>query len=546
MPSKAKHLDNSNNDADALAFAGVNAAALPISGDWLRQRANATPDQTALVYRDAALKTVTWDYRTLDQLVDALAANLSAVTQTMQAQKRPPHVAVLLPNGPEYVLLVHALARLQNVLVPLNTRLTASEIAWQIQQADCSLLVYAAAAPATQTVARQAAALAGASALRLLDIAEVCYLPKPEYPGVENSPRSPGHLQAIVFTSGTTGKPKGAQISFANHFYGAVASAFCLGAGPDDRWLVTLPFFHIGGLAIIFRSCLYGSAMILQDQSGKPFDPAVVLRALQEPAHSPAHTTLISLVPTMLHRLLELPGGAEALFQLRYILLGGAAAPLRLLERALSAGLNIAATYGMTETTSQFATASPQQTRRKPGSVGRPLLFSQARILSENGAEMPPGAIGQIAVCGPTVTSGYYRVDAPHGAPSEFLTGDLGYLDADGDLWVVQRRVDLIVSGGENVYPAEVEQALLAHPQVENACVVGRDHPEWGQQVVAAVTLRPGTPPDADELLALCRQRLAGYKVPRQIYFFEHLPQTETGKILRQKVFEAINASRNL
>jgi O-succinylbenzoic acid--CoA ligase len=333
-------------------------------------------------------------------------------------------------------------------------------------------------------------------------------------------------VQAILFTSGTTGQPKGAQLTFGNHLWSATASAFRLGVDPGDRWLVTLPLFHAGGLAVIFRSVLYGTTLVLQNG----FHPLAVLHAI----HSQRLST-ISLVPTMLQRLMDQPGGAETLSGLRYILLGGAATSRPLLERALQAGLNLALTYGMTETASQFATATPAETRRKPGCVGKPLALCQARILDDSGAALPAGQIGQIAVSGPNLMAGYYSTDS-HPLLGEFQTGDLGYLDEDGDLWVIQRRHDLILSGGENVYPAEVESVLLSHPQIDSACVVGLEHPEWGQQVAAAGALRPGQQLNAQDLIDYCRHHLAGYKVPRQVIFLDRLPQTETGKLLRPEI----------
>jgi o-succinylbenzoate---CoA ligase len=488
-------------------------------GDWLQQRARNSPDHIGLVYADQA-----WDYRAMSIQVDCLAKQLAAAG--VSAGK---HVAALMPNCPEAVFLVHALARLGAVLVPLNLRQTPTELAWQADQANCDYLAYT-----LQT--QPAAAQIEAPGLTHLELDELTSLPgdlpvqEEEASQLLSDGWNPDQVQAIVFTSGTTGKPKGAQLTFGNHFYSAVASAFRLGVIPQDRWLATLPLFHVGGLAIIFRCCLYGIPLILQDG----FDPKEVLRAISD-----QNITLVSLVPTTLHRLLELPGASSILARLRCILLGGAAAPQPLLERSLAAGLNLALTYGMTETASQIATAAPAETRRKPGSVGKPLLFCQVRILSESGEALPNGQVGQIAVSGPTLMAGYYGQEGgleQSRSHQELLTGDLGYLDEEDDLWVTQRRVDLIVSGGENVYPAEVEAVLLSHPQVDSACVVGVEHREWGQQVAAAIVKQPNARLTEDDLIAFCRQQLAGYKVPRRVIFLERLPQTETGKIIRQQV----------
>jgi O-succinylbenzoic acid--CoA ligase len=501
-------------------------------GDWLLQRVHNSPGQMGLIYADQA-----WDYRAMNDQVDLLAERLAA-----SGVNTGKHVAALLPNVPEAVFLVHALARLGAVLVPLNLRQTAIELDWQASQADCGYLAFN-----SQTQAK--AAQIDAPGLVKLDLDELSSLPNtlPFQEGQTIEQTSDAweldRVQAIIFTSGTTGKPKGARLTFGNHFYSAVSSAFRLGHDPQDRWLVTLPLFHVGGLAIIFRCCLYGTTLVLQDG----FDPQAVLQAITD-----QNITLVSLVPTMLHRLLDLrsgdlpAGSSSILARLRCILLGGAPAPQSLLERSLAAGLNLALTYGMTETASQIATANPAETRRKPGSVGKPLLFCQVRILSEAGEALPNNQIGQIAVTGPIVMAGYYGDKGEQSMPDrELLTGDLGYLDEEDDLWMTQRRVDLIVSGGENVYPAEVEAVLLSHPQVDSACVVGIEHPEWGQQVAAAIVKQPGALLTELDLIAFCRQKLAGYKVPRRVIFLERLPQTETGKIIRQQAAALINDAFN-
>ena len=486
-----------------------------LPADWLRSAAAHFPERLALQTGGRR-----WNFAQLDQAASQMARRLAA------AGVQPGmHIAALLPNCPEYVFLVHALLRLQAVLVPLNIRLSAAELAWQIEQAGCQAL-----ACVPETGAQAGAAAPG---LPLLDLRAADGRQGRIPPAAGRQPGRVGApIQAIIFTSGTTGQPKGAMLSLRNHFYSATASAERLGCRAGDAWLATLPLFHVGGQAILFRSLLYGAAVILQPG----FDPLAVLEAIET---GPAQ--IVSLVPTMLQRLLELPGGERALAGLRLILLGGAAAPQPLLKRCVQAGLPVSLTYGMTEAASQIATAAPGLLRRKPGSAGPPLRFNQLRILDPDGRPLPPNQTGQIAVRGPTLMAGYYNQPAASQAAlrgGELLTGDLGYFDPDGDLWVVQRRADLIVSGGENVYPAEVEAVLLSHPGVENACVVGLDDELWGQRVAAAVSPRPGQALQPAELQAYCRQRLAGYKTPRQFLVLERLPQTETGKILRRQIVQ--------
>ena len=500
-----------------------------VTTDWLAARAADTPDSAAL-WVDGRW----WRFGELDALAARLCARLAA-----DGVHPGDHVAVLLPNSLPMVVTVFALARLGAVMVPLNTRLTAAEVAWQAARADCTRLICA-------VLTEDQAADVPASLPRPIlptDIAsfEAWAMQKPR----AGAPTTARHLppapldqpQAIVFTSGTTGYAKGAVITFANHFWSAVGSAFRLGVVPGDRWLACLPLYHVGGLAVLFRSCLYGTAVVLHDG----FDTAAVRRSLRDD-----DVTLVSLVPTMLTRLLHEGLTADDAPALRLILLGGAAAHAALLAEALAARLPIAVTYGLTEAASQVATRLPDDAARQSGSAGKPLLFTTVAAMDDDGRELPPGEAGEIVVRGPMVMAGYYR-DEPATAATlrggRLHTGDIGYLDADGDLWLLDRRADLIVSGGENVYPAEVERVLREHPAVALAAVVGLPHPDWGQQVAAAVVLRSPGAATVDELLAHCRTRLAGYKRPRQLVLRDELPQTASGKVQRRLVAEQLLAA---
>ena len=491
--------------------------------DWLAQQARVSGGKVALIEGERR-----WSYGELNGLVDGLAGRLRAAGVEAGA-----HVAVLMPNRVEYVCLVHAMARLRAVLVPLNIRLTGAELRWQVERADCVMVI------CSQETERQAAALAAPQrAVFSVDppqeggVKALSDFADGNMAGRQQGPLSLDQIQGIVYTSGTTGQPKGAMLSYGNHFWSATASAFRLGTGPDDRWLVCMPLYHVGGMAIILRCCLYGTAVALQNG----FDPAAAGQALKRQG-----VTLISVVPTMLHRLLETEPDALVSSKLRCILIGGAAASPALVEQCLALGLPIAASYGLTEAASQVATAFSAQISHKPGCVGKPLMFSSVRIAAEDGQSLPAGAIGEIVVQGPTVMQGYYKqVEATARAlrQGELYTGDMGYLDEEGDLWVVQRRADLIVSGGENVYPAEVEQALQRHPAVKDICVVGLEDAEWGQVVAAAVVLAEGAGLTVAELIAFGRERLAGYKQPRLVYFVEALPRTASGKVRRDEVRE--------
>lgn len=492
---------------------------------WLAERAIKTPGDTALIYEGGS-----WSFAALNERTADLAARLAA------AGVRPgDHVAVLMPNRPEYVFLIFALARMGAVLVPLNTRLTVEELRWQMEQADCSMLICAA-----ETEVKAAGLKDALWKTVSVDAPSEAGILSLDESGVENTDEiqqgrvlRPGEVQAIIYTSGTTGKPKGAMITFANQFHSAAASAQRLGVETAARWLLCMPLYHVGGLSIVLRACLYGTTVVLHNG----FDAQAVSEALDRDA-----ITTVSLVPTMLHRLLEARGEEPFPGSLHCVLLGGAAAPRSLIDESIARGVPIALTYGLTEACSQVATATPDEVRAKPGTVGKALMNIALRIVNPDGSLTARREIGEIAVAGMTVMKGYYNEpnatqDVVHG--NWLHTGDLGYLDEDGDLWVVQRRTDLIVSGGENVYPSEVEAVLEAHPGVVETCVVGIEDAEWSQRVAALIVPRNGGVSEED-VISYCRERIASYKLPRVIVFGDALPRTASGKVQRDRVAQII------
>jgi O-succinylbenzoic acid--CoA ligase len=316
----------------------------------------------------------------------------------------------------------------------------------------------------------------------------------------ERAPLTPIHdLDAtaiIVHTSGTTAGPRAIELTYGNWLWSALGSAVALGVDPADRWLCTLPLSHVGGLSIILRSAIYATTVILHER----FDADAAADELATRA------TLVSVVPTTLARLLD--AGLRHPPALRTALVGGAPIAPALLERAAAAGVPTVGTYGLTEACSQVTTGGP------------PLFCTRVRI--------GPGR--EILVAGPTVAPGAVAADG------WLHTGDEGALDAAGDLTVTGRAGDTIITGGENVAPAEVEAVLAAHPAVAEAGVHGTPDPEWGQRVVATVVLRPGRTATEDDLRGYCRVRLAGYKVPRAIRFAPELPKTASGKLMRRSL----------
>jgi O-succinylbenzoic acid--CoA ligase len=470
---------------------------------WIDYCGAASPDQPAMISAGES-----WTFSELNARIHTTAARLAA--WGVRAGSR---AAVLMPNGTPYVLVAHALMQLGAVIIPINTRLSAPEVRYQLETASPTLLIDS---PETESLSMAALLQKQPHSANFPAFQSMHY---------DVVPVDPGADAAILFTSGTTGRPKGARLTVGNLLFSAAASRERLGVTALDRWLLTLPLYHIGGLSILYRSYIDGTTVVLYEGS---FDPHRIAKMLTQ-----HQITLISLVPTQLHRMIE--AGVQFPDSLRLILLGGAAASPDLLRRAYERNLPVATTYGLTEAASQVATMLPEQARYKPGSVGKPISGVTVCIVGEDGHDMPAGEIGEVVVSGGNIMRGYVGYDDlnPSGV---FSTGDLGYIDQDGDLWLVQRRSDLIVSGGENIYPVEVENALKSHPLVDDACVVGLPSVEWGQTVAAAIVRKAGVSVTPDELDAHCKVYLAAYKRPRRYIFVDCLPQTASGKVIRRDV----------
>jgi O-succinylbenzoic acid--CoA ligase len=479
--------------------------------DWLAARVLVSPEKTALISNDYVLS-----YRDINDLCLKMVFHLDAA----QVRKGDT-VGLLLNNHDYYVGIIFALIRIAVTLVPLNTRLNSEEIAFQLTNTNCKLCVY------EESLYGKIEGNIN-SQIEYRSISTIFDWGTGEYSQQESILDDP---LAIIHTSGTSGKPKGAILTYGNMFYSAMASAYRIGHMPDDKWLCVLPLYHVGGLSILIRAVLYGITVDLREK----FDVAEINHALTH-----EDITLVSLVPTMLYRLLETrkdPWNPR----LRLVLIGGAATTPELIERCKAENIPIATTYGLTEAASQVATTFPDDAIHKIGTVGKPLMFTQVRIIDENGKNQASGKYGEILVKGPTVMQGYYGdEDATHKTlRDEWLhTGDIGYFDEAHDLFLVQRRSDLIVSGGENIYPSEVEAVLKKHPAIKEIAVVGINDAEWGQQVAAAIILENGTSLTEDELEKYSREQLAAYKIPRIVKFVDELPMTGSGKIQRSGVKE--------
>lgn len=338
--------------------------------------------------------------------------------------------------------------------------------------------------------------------------------------------------QVVLWTSGTAGRPRGVALSWAALAAHVDAASRHLGLDPArDAWLASLSLAHIGGLMVVVRALLTGSRLVALGTVGPEVIPGLLTGVLLPAGAADRPVTHASLVPTQLLRLLDVTGDAPPPGTFRCLLLGGAQTPRALLDRALAAGWPVALTYGMTEMSSQVATALPEHVRAKPGTVGRTLPGVELRIAED----------GEILVRGPARASAYLDGTSVSDGEGWYRTGDLGRLDEAGDLWVTGRRSDRIVSGGVNVDAAEVEEVLRGHPAVADACVAGIADEEWGEVVAACVVPVAGEF-DLDEVDGWLRERLSGPKRPRKWRFEAALPLNASGKVDRAAVRALLSA----
>lgn len=487
---------------------------------WLEKRADLTPDRIALI---GVGERVT--FGELRRRAIQTAGKLAEI-----GARRGSLVALLCNNGLHVPELIHAIHYTGAAVVTLNTRLTAYELEYQLRDSGCSLLIHddglqSAAAEIKMAMpeldvigwSRLQAAPCGGTADLVYDIDTEA-------------------LHSIMYTSGTTGHPKGVMYTYDNHWASAVGSVLNLGFTEQDCWLACLPLFHISGLSILMKNVIYGMPVVIHEK----FAPEAVNRSIRED-----RVTIVSVVSAMLSKLLDELGDERYPARFRCMLLGGGPAPLPLLEACRGKGIPVVQTYGMTETSSQIVTLPSEYMLSKLGSAGKPLFQSELRIVLADGKEAPPTVPGEITVRGPNVSKGYWnRPEATKEAMRDgwLHTGDIGYVDEDGFLYVLDRRKDLIISGGENVYPAEVEAALLGHPAIAEAGVAAMDDEVWGQVPVAYIVVRPGHTVTEEEVRDYCSRKLAKYKIPAKVHVVNALPRNASNKLLRRELSKLAKA----
>jgi len=498
-----------------------------IHGDLLGERARLTPDKTALVWVPTGAR---YTYAELD----TRAVRCARVLREVLGLSPDDRVALLADNCVEYLDLFFAAPKAGVILVPLGTRLTPPELAGILEDAEPAVFFYGSEHAETVKALRELAAVPRWIALD--DFAELA-AGLAAASSWQPARRGPEDLHCLLYTSGTTGRPKGVMIPHRQVIWNGYNTVVGWQLQADDVSPVFTPLYHAGGLAAFLVPIFtIGGTIVLH----RGFEAAEVWRTIEA-----EKCTVVLGVPTIWKMLLEAPEWAAVdLSHVRWLISGGAPLPGYLIEAYQRRGVVFKQGYGLTEVGVNCFAMTVEESVARAGSIGKPLPFTETRLADEQGDEVPAGEVGELWIRGPHVCRGYWRnpeaTAAALDAEGWFHTGDLARRDAQGFHWIAGRKKDMIISGGVNVYPAEVEGELLLHPDVRDAAVVGVPHPTWGEVGIAFVVARAEIGPEA--LAGFLAGRLAKYKLPREFRFVDALPRTAYGKVvkgeLRQRYLE--------
>ncbi len=437
-------------------------------------------------------------------------------------------VGLLMPNVPYFPIIYFAALRLGAIVVPLNPLLRDREIEYHLSDSGSKILL---GWNGFDDSAEPGAAAAGAEYISVAP-GDFEGLLAGVTPVGEIEPREDGDGAVIIYTSGTTGTPKGATLTHSNIGRGAEVACDLVSAGPDTVAVATLPLFHVFGMNSVMNVAVHAHGTLTLVPR---FEPGNVLGIIERD-----RATVFAGVPTMYTSMLNHPDREKYdTSSLSLCVSGGSALPVEVLRGFDEAfDCKVLEGYGLSESTGMGSFNQPDR-ERKPGSIGVPIGGTEFRLVDENDEEVPEGERGEIVMRGPFVMSGYWgREEATASAMKGgwFHTGDIATADEDGYFFIVDRKKDLIIRGGYNVYPREVEEAIYEHPAVREVAVVGLPHEELGQEVGAAISLKPGKEATPDEIKAFAKERVAAYKYPRQIWIVDELPKGPTGKILKREI----------
>jgi fatty-acyl-CoA synthase len=499
-------------------MAAMGAAGL---AQLIERRATLAPTGIAISFEDRTI-----DGEALWQATLAMAGRLRGLGVAPGDS-----VAHLGTNSPEFLILLFACARIGAMLVPLNWRLAAPEHVYMLEDADADLLVYEAG------FAEHIAMLAASRpSCRMLDLAALA-----DRPSDSAGEPAGGSDSAVllVYTSGTTGRPKGAVLTQSALLWNAINSTLMHSLTGSDHVLTTLPLFHVGGLNIQTLPVLLGGGRVTLHRR---FDPGATLVAIAS-----ARPSLTVLVPAQMAALIAHPAWATTdLASLRLVATGSMVVPIPLIEAFHARGVPVVQVYGSTETAPIAIFLRREDHARKIGSCGKAGPHCVARIVRRDGTDVAPGERGEILLRGPNLMREYWRNPAATEiafAGGWFHSGDIGHQDEEGYFFIDERKADLIISGGENIYPAELESILAEEPRIAEAAVVGRPDARWGEVPVAYVVPRLGEAITADEILALFAGRIARFKHPHAAIVADSLPKNALGKVLRYQLREMAASS---
>lgn len=510
-----------------------------LHGDLLGERAALSPDKTALVC------VATGARFTFGQLARR-ARRMAALWHDTLGLRPGDRVAILAHNRVEFLDAFFAAGCSGVVLVPLGTRLTSRELQHILVHSGAAVVLYdgALAEPVSalaelECPVRKWVCLDRPARSDHEDLGTLMEQVPDDPPRLP--PAHPEDLYCLLYTSGTTGKPKGVMTPHRMVAWNAFNTVLSWQLQEDDVSPVFTPLYHAGGLgAFLTAMVAVGGTVVLH----AGFDPAEIWRTV-----GGERCTVILGVPTIWKLLMEAPEFAGAdLSSVRWLISGGAPLPLYIIQAYQRRGVVFKQGYGLTEVGVNCFAMSVEDSVRKAGTIGRPMMFTRAKLVDEEGREVPAGEIGELLLRGPHVCQGYWNdLEATSAALDRdgwFHTGDLARRDPEGFFTIAGRRKDMLISGGVNIYPAEIEGELLLHPAVQDAAVVGVPDPTWGETGVACVVLRPGHSVSGDELVEFLGRTLARYKIPREFLFLAELPRTSYGKVLKGDLRELWQAGQ--